>query len=125
MSEQRDPLAAFDAGLTRSVADDAGLSPDRLRELVGRHQQSVRDNPGVDDIVYEWRNYFHRDPVLERTDAAYYLQVRDHVWDEFAESLDLTDDERAALVAVHRKQVRAGTAVEPAGDDPLLVLGRP
>lgn len=102
----RDELAAFDADLFDEVADDHGVETDRLRALARTHQSNVRDLPGVEDIVYEWRSQFHWDPLLARTTDAYYLALPDHVWDEFAESLDATDAERAALVELHERQIR-------------------
>jgi len=117
----RDELAAFDRGLIVEVAAEYDLDEDRLAELVSTHQSNVRELPGVDDIVYEWRNHFHLDPMLARTDGAYYLALPDHVWDEFADALDVDDAERTALVAVHDRQARrdAGTA----GFDPTRLDG--
>jgi hypothetical protein len=102
----RDELDAFDADLFAAVGDDHGVDADRLRELARTHQSSVRDLPGVEDIVYEWRSQFHWDPLLARTTGAYYLALPDHVWDEFAEDVGATDVERAALVALHERQIR-------------------
>jgi len=110
-----DELDAFTEEVIAAVAADHGVDLDRLTELVRRHQSNVRDLPGVDDIVYEWRNQFHLDPMLARTDDAYYLALPAHVWDEFADDLDVVDDERAALVAVHDQQARADA--ETAGFD--------
>ncbi|MEF8850812.1 MAG: hypothetical protein V5A44_01190 [Haloarculaceae archaeon] len=102
----RDELAAFDADLFADVAAEHGFDADRLRELARTHQSSVRELPGVEDIVYEWRSQFHWDPLLARTTGAYYLALPDHVWDEFAEDIGATDEERAALVALHDRQIR-------------------
>jgi len=103
---QRDELEVFDPDLFDEVAADHGVDPDRLRELARRHQSNVRDLPGVEDIVYEWRSQFHWDPLLTQTTAAYYLALPDHVWDEFADDLGVTDAERSALVALHDGQIR-------------------
>ncbi|MFC7195270.1 hypothetical protein ACFQL4_12360 [Halosimplex aquaticum] len=64
----RDELAAFDEAVLAEAADEHGVSADRLADLVRTHQSNVRDLPGVEDIVYEWRNYFHRDPLVGRTE---------------------------------------------------------
>jgi hypothetical protein len=102
----RDELDPFDADLFAIVGDEHGVDADRLRELTRTHQSNVRDLPGVEDIVYEWRSQFHWDPLLAQTAGAYYLALPDHVWDEFAESLDASDTEREALVALHERQIR-------------------
>jgi hypothetical protein len=102
----RDELDAFDADVFAEVADDHASDADRLRDLARTHQSNVRELPGVEDIVYEWRSQFHWDPLLARTTEAYYLAVPDHVWAEFAEDLGVSDAERAALVALHDRQVR-------------------
>ncbi|WP_224449995.1 hypothetical protein [Haloprofundus salilacus] len=102
----RDPLDGFDADLVSSVAADHETTPERLSELVARHQRSVRDLPGVDDIVYEWRKAFAENPVVERQTERYLLSVPSHVWPEFASALSLSDTELAALQAVHAAQMR-------------------
>jgi hypothetical protein len=103
---ERDALGVFDAGLVTDVAGDHDIDSDRLSTLARTHQSNVRDLPGVDDIVYEWRTQFHQDPLLARTNAAYYLALPDHVWDEFAEDIGASEAERAALVDLHGRQTR-------------------
>ena len=103
---ERDALGVFDAGLVTDVAGDHDIDSDRLSTLARTHQSNVRDLPGVDDIVYEWRTQFHQDPLLARTSAAYYLALPDHVWDEFAEDIGVSEAERAALVDLHGRQTR-------------------
>ncbi|PSP52192.1 hypothetical protein BRC60_00760 [Halobacteriales archaeon QH_1_68_42] len=88
------------------VAGDHDIDSDRLSTLARTHQSNVRNLPGVDDIVYEWRTQFHQDPLLARTSAAYYLALPDHVWDEFAEDIGASEAERAALVDLHGRQTR-------------------
>lgn len=103
---ERDALGVFDAGLVTEVAGDHDIDSDRLSTLARTHQSNVRDLPGVDDIVYEWRTQFHQDPLLARTSAAYYLALPDHVWDEFAEDIGISEAERTALVDLHGRQTR-------------------
>ena len=93
-----EPLAAFP-----DLTDEAD------RELVARHQRAVRDleGVGVDGLVYEYRTQFHRDPLVTQDGTAYYLAVRNHVWDEFADRIDLSDDELARLKALHADQLAA------------------
>ena len=113
--DARDPLSAFDPDLVSSVAGETGGDPDALRSLLRRHQESVRELPGVDDLVYEWRRTFD-DAVVVRTAAAFCCAVRPVVWSEFAAALGVTDDDRERLAAVHDRQARR-TAGE-AGADP-------
>ena len=103
---ERDALGVFDAGLVTDVAGDHDIDSDRLSTLARTHQSNVRNLPGVDDIVYEWRTQFHQDPLLARTSAAYYLALPDHVWDEFVEDIGASEAERAALVDLHGRQTR-------------------
>jgi len=126
MTDARPPLSAFDDETFGHVAAETEVSADRLRTLVQRHQEGVRDLPGVDDIVYEWRNHFHMDPLLVRTDAVYVLALPAHVWEEFADRLDVSETELDALLSVHDRQARA--LVDATGrldGDTALVLTRP
>jgi hypothetical protein len=126
MTDTRPPLAGFDDGVFDEVAGETDVPATRLRELAARHQEAVRDLPGVDDIVYEWRNHFHRDPLVARTAAAYVLAVESHVWDEFDDGLDASGTELGALKTVHDRQARA---LAPDGDRfesaDAIVLTRP
>jgi len=125
----RDELAEFDDSVIETVAAEHDIAPAALTDLVRTHQSNVRDLPGVEDIVYEWRNYFHQDPLVGRTEAAYYLALPAHVWDEFAEDMGLSSAERAALLAVHERQARhadgAGVELDRLETDTALVLVRP
>lgn len=103
----RDPLAAFDDAVFAAVARDRDRLPADLRDLAVRHQRSVRDLPGVDDLVYEYRKAFARGPVADRRAEAYYLLVPDHVWPEFGAALSVSDADLAALRALHDRQFRA------------------
>jgi hypothetical protein len=84
----------------------------------------VRDNPGVEDIVYEWRSQFHEAPVLHQTPDAYYLRLRRHVWDEFADALDLAEVELEALLDVHEEQVRRELGAERKDGEWFMILAR-
>lgn len=125
MATDRDPLAAFDADRIADVAGETDLSADTLEALVRRHQDAVRDLPGVEDIVYEWRSQFHEDPLRDRTPERYVLVLRDHVWEEFADSLDLSADELTAIQAVHERQASAVIADGTLDDGVPMVLTRP
>lgn len=111
-----DPLAAF-----------PDVENEEDRALAAKHQQGVRNLEGVtvDGLVYEYRTQFHQDPLITQDGTAYYLSVRGHVWDEFADRLDLSDEELARLKAIHAEQFAASVG-EEAGDeagegDPLIL----
>lgn len=105
VADAADSLGATDA--PSEVVDER-----RLRQLVADHQQSVRDLPGVENIVYEWRRSFAVNPVVLRTDSAYFLVVEPWVWAEFAAALSLSPAEVDALRAVHDRQFRRSVAAE-------------
>lgn len=109
-------LTPFDADLLAAVATETGLEEDAIRDLVVRHQETVRAAPGVDDLVYEWRRFYPYDPLVRRTADAYYLAPDPNVWAEFASALDLSAREREALVAVHDRQAHA--CLENSEEDP-------
>lgn len=113
--DARDPLDAFDPDLVSSVAAETGCDADALRSLLRRHQESVRDLPGVDDLVYEWRRVFD-DAVVVRTGSVFCCAVRPAVWSEFADALALEDEERERLVTVHDRQARRTARIEGADE---------
>ncbi|MFB6179508.1 MAG: hypothetical protein ABEI77_07285 [Halorientalis sp.] len=117
-------LAPFDDDLFESVAGRHEVTVEELRSLAGRQQQQVRDNPGVEDIVYEWRTQFHEQPVVHQTDDAYYLRLRRHVWDEFADALDIAETDLYALLDLHTDQTRRVTGAETTDTERLMVLSR-
>jgi len=126
MASPRDPLAVFDDDVIEATTDDADVDEATLRAVACAHQEGVRDLPGVDDIVYEWRNQFHMDPLVHRSPEVYVLALQDHVWTEFADSLDLDDPSRKALKSLHDRQAQA--LVDATGrldSDDALVLTRP
>ncbi|WP_132058567.1 hypothetical protein [Halorussus amylolyticus] len=108
-----DPLDAFP-----DVTDESD------RDLVARHQRAVREFPdlSVADLVYDYRTQFHEDPLVERDESAFYLSVRSHVWTEFADWMDLSDDELAQLKAAHARQFEA--SVGRSADYDALVLAK-
>jgi hypothetical protein len=130
MADDRDPLAAFDSEVIAAAAREHGLETGDLADLLARHQEGVRELPGVEDIVYEWRTQFHRDPLAGRTPGAYYLALPAHVWDEFLDALGVEGDRADALRAAHRVQFdraaeEAGFDPDRAADDAAVVLTRP
>jgi hypothetical protein len=125
MTDTRPPLAAFADRIFDRVAEETGVPLGRLRTVTRRHQQGVRDLPGVDNIVYEWRTQFRADPLVHRTEEVYVLSVADHVWGEFADTLEASPPEREALETVHDRQARRLVGETPPLDDGALVLTRP
>ncbi|WP_276261415.1 hypothetical protein [Haloglomus litoreum] len=128
-SGARDPLAPFDADILAAVAGRTGTDPAHLRELLRRHQQSARDLPGVDNLVYEWRKYLPYDPVVARTEAAFHCVVLPEVWADFAEALDIDDADFERLLAVHDRQARRaaearGESTEPFDGATAMLLTR-
>jgi len=101
------------------------VESERDRELVARHQRALRDLDGatVDGLVYEYRTQFHADPLVDRTETAYYLSVRSHVWAEMAAWLELDDAELARLRDAHAEQFRA--TVGDSARDEAMILSRP
>ncbi|UPV76374.1 hypothetical protein M0R89_19635 (plasmid) [Halorussus limi] len=98
------------------------LTDETDRELVARHQRVVREleGVGVDGLVYEYRTQFHRDPLVTQDRTAYYLSVRSHVWEEFADRMDLTDDELARLKRCHAEQFAASVGEAASADAMIL-----
>ncbi|WP_424004534.1 hypothetical protein ACOZ4I_07425 [Haloarcula salina] len=122
-----DLLAAFDDDVIRAVADANDVDEATLRDALEAHQRTMRKNPGVEDLVYEWRKRFD-DAVLHRTPETFYVAVRESVWREYGEHLDLDDHLLGAVVAVHQEQVLRADAVESDdidADAVAVVVSRP
>jgi hypothetical protein len=122
----RDPLAAFDDEIIAATSADSDIGKNVLRAIASAHQNGVRDLPGVDDIVYEWRNQFHQDPIVHRTETVYVLAVQSHVWEEFGDALDISAAELDCLKALHDRQARTLVSDTSRFDsDDAVVLTRP
>ncbi|NLV06598.1 hypothetical protein GOC83_10710 [Haloarcula rubripromontorii] len=120
-------LAPFDDKVIRGVAEANRVDEEQLRSALADHQRTMRENPGVEDLVYEWRKRFD-DAVLHRTPETFFMAVRESVWEEYGTHLGLDDYLLAAVVAVHQEQVLRETAVESSaiGDNAVaLVVSRP
>ncbi|WP_420182722.1 hypothetical protein ACNO8S_07200 [Haloarcula sp. KBTZ06] len=120
-------LAPFDDEVVRGVAGANSVDEEQLRTALADHQQTMRDNPGVEDLVYEWRKRFD-DAVLRRTPETFFMAVRETVWEEYGAHLGLDDYLLAAVVAVHQEQVLRETAVDSSAIDEdavALVVSRP
>jgi len=120
-------LAPFDDEVVRGVAGTNSVDEERLRDALADHQRTMRENPGVEDLVYEWRKRFG-DAVLHRTPETFFMAVRETVWEEYGAHLGLDDYLLAAVVAVHQEQVLRETAVDSSTIDEnavALVVSRP
>jgi len=124
MTDTADLLGPFEDDVIASVASRHDIPEADLRDAMAAHQSQARDNPGVEDLVYEWRSQFHEQPLLHRTGEAYYLRLRSHVWDEFADALDIPEATLQAVLDVHEEQTRAVTGAELRGSERMMVLSR-
>ena len=91
-------------------------------------QAAVAEYPGVtvDGLVYEWRQAFADDPLVERTPTAWVLRVPERVWGDVTDRAGVRDDLKPALRALHGTETPEGVEdEEPADADRVtLVLSR-
>ena len=124
---ETDLLAPFDLAVIRTTAQHNAVDEATLRDALTAHQQTMRENPGVEDLVYEWRKQYD-DPVVARTPSVFVLALPPTVWEQYADHLDFEDVTLAAVTAVHQEQTVRTAAVEfeaiPEGHV-ALVVGRP
>lgn len=122
----RDPLDAFDADLWETVAADHDVDAEALSALARAHQAGIRELPGVENLVYEWRRSLPVSPLVERREDVYLLRVEDAVWGEFRAVLDCDDAEFAALRAAHARQFERSLDDDlDAAPEGAFVLTRP
>ncbi|MDS0283318.1 hypothetical protein [Haloarcula onubensis] len=120
-------LAPFDDDVLGQVAAANDIELDALERAVADHQRAMRENPGVEDLVYEWRKQYD-DPVLVRTPDLFILALPPTVWEQYADYLDFDDGTLAAVTAVHGEQTIRTEAVEFSDiprDHVALVVHRP
>jgi len=96
-------LAPFDVAVIRTTARDNDVEEPALRDAVTAHQRTMRETPGVEDLVYEWRKQYD-DPVIARTAAVFIVAVPPTVWEEYGDYLELETEMLRALAAVHGEQ---------------------
>lgn len=106
----RDRLAPFDADVVAAVAEETGGSEASLWDALGRHQAYADSLSSVDDLVYEWRTQLPYDPLVARTDEAYYVALLPGVWNEFGEQMGLSGATITRLREVHDRQARRAAA---------------
>jgi len=120
-----DLLAPFNLDVIRSVAEENDIELSVVQEALMDHQQTMRDTPGVADLVYEWRKQYD-DPVLRRTESTFVVAVPPAVWEEYGEYLDLSDALLAAVTAVHQEQSVRSPDIPfeelPTGDAVLIAV---
>lgn len=123
----RDQLVAFDENVVSRTVDETNVGTERLRDVAQSHQQMVRELPGVEDIVYEWRRALPKNPLLERRTEVYYLAVDATIWGEYGDALSLSETDFDALRTLHENQLAAALGPESVPDDGRLplVLVRP
>lgn len=114
----------LDEDIVARVASSEGVEESALVAGLVAVQATVSGfaDLSVDDIVYEWRTRHHKDPLVGRTPDAYYLDVREHVWDDVLERADASDPELAAVRNVHAAQFAADRDVD--APDGAMVLDR-
>lgn len=120
MSDDAPPV--FDADVIAEVASAASVSESKLVAGLVAVQSVVAGfaDLSVDDIVYEWRTRHHKDPLVSQTADAYYLDVREHVWDDLIERADVEavdeEDIGAVIKDVHATQFSSDQDADaPAG----------
>lgn len=69
-----DLLASFDEDVLRAVASENDVELTRLRETLADHQRTIRDNPGVADLVYEWHWTIQRSSSVVPTERKWRLK---------------------------------------------------
>jgi hypothetical protein len=96
-------LAPFDVAVIRTTAQHNDVEESALREALADHQRTMQENPGVEDLVYEWRKQYD-DPVVARTESVFIVAVPPTVWEEYGDYLDLDESLLGAVAAVHQEQ---------------------
>ena len=124
-----DGTLAFDGDVVGAVAEDHGVERGALVAALERLQTAAEHHIGVDGLVYDWRNAFPEDPVLERRPDAYELVVEPRVWREFGDRCGFEEATLRAVMAVHADQLQRnaeqrGDGPPPMGEPMLLVRGR-
>lgn len=115
---------ALDEEIIAGVASSEGVEESDLVAGLVAVQATVSGfaDLSVDDIVYEWRTRHHKDPLVGQTPDAYYLDVREHVWEDVQDRADASDRELSAVRDVHRAQFATDKDVD--APDGAMVLDR-
>ncbi|MCD2199430.1 hypothetical protein LPA44_05900 [Halobacterium sp. KA-4] len=113
-------MLLFDDETVARVASDSGVPEPALREAVESVQATLDDFPSrsVDGLVYEWRQAFRDDPLVERRPDTWILRVPERVWVDIRERADVPDDLVDALVSLYE------TEADATEDGVALVIAR-
>lgn len=117
----------FERDTVSRVASTVGVREADLAEAAASLQAAVDDYPGrtVDGLVYEWRQAFREDPLVERTQSRWVLRVPERVWRDLCERAGVRDDLRSALTALHGAAARDVEFEEASEEERVtLVLAR-
>ena len=118
----------FERDTVDRVASTFGVSESELASAAGSVQVAVDDYPGttVDGLVYEWRQAFREDPLVERTPARWVLRVPERVWNDLCNRAGVRDSLRAPLASLHATAADSDetAAVDDDVERVTLVLGR-
>lgn len=118
----------FDDRTVSRVADTLGVREADLAESVRSVQAAIAEYPGVsvDGLVYEWRQAFAEDPLVERTPTTWVLRVPERVWTDVTDRAGVREDVEPALRALHGTETPDDVEEsEPDdGDRVTLVLSR-
>jgi len=93
----------FGRDAVREIADVYGVSERDLSDAAASVQAAVGNYPAasVDGLVYEWRQAFSEDPLVERTPTRWALLVPERVWTDLCERGGVREDLRPALASLH------------------------
>jgi hypothetical protein len=118
----------FDDRTVSRLADTLGVREADLAESARSVQAAVAEYPGVtvDGLVYEWRQAFADDPLVERTPTAWVLRVPERVWNDVTDRAGVRADVEPALRALHGTETPEDVEeTEPADAERVtLVLSR-
>jgi hypothetical protein len=114
----------FDDRTVSRVADTLGVRERDLAESARSVQAAVSEYPGVtvDGLVYEWRQAFAADPLVERTPTAWVLRVPERVWVDVTNRAGVREDIEPALRALHGTETPEGVEAEAADDADRVTL---
>lgn len=114
----------FDDQTVSRVAATLGVRESVLAESARSVQAAISDYPGVsvDGLIYEWRQAFADDPVVERMPTAWVLRVPERVWNDVTNRAGVRDDVEPALRALHGTETPEDVKEDEPGDAERVTL---
>jgi hypothetical protein len=93
----------FDDRTVSRVAATIGVGERDLAAAARDVQRAVGEYPGVsvDGLVYEWRQAFAVDPLVQRTPTAWVLRVPERLWRDVTNRAGVREEVEPALRALH------------------------